>query len=148
LVSPQLRVTSLSTQPALPAPAAATASDPDTRPADSGAGAGEAAGGQPEGGSSSSDGTETAAAAGAAAGGDDCSSGYHIDTLLEVHQLVFDRWQPVWTDFRSSSRTVVLHIPVNGTWRTANYRLQVRRRPGLLQICPYLCSTDPVMHSQ
>lgn len=145
-MSPQLRVTSLSTQPALPAPAAATASAPDSRPADSGAGAREAAEGQPEGGSSSN-GAETAAAAGAATGGDDRGSGYHIDTLLEVHQLVFDRWQPVWTDFKSSSRTVVLHIPVNGTWRAANYRLQVRRRPGL-RICSYLYSTDPVMHSQ
>ena len=51
------------------------------------------------------------------------------DTLLEVHQLVFDRWQPVWTDYKHSQRSVVLHIPVNSTWRAAKYRLQVGYPP-------------------
>lgn len=68
-------------------------------------------------------------AAVAAAGGRTCANAGPadgaLDTLLEVHQLVFDRWQPVWTDYKQSRRSVVLHIPVNSSWRTANYRLQV-----------------------
>jgi hypothetical protein len=65
------------------------------------------------------------AAAGGRPDGDAEPADHGNDTLLEVHQLVFNRWQPVWTDFKHSQRSVVLHIPVNSTWRASNYRLQV-----------------------
>ena len=46
--------------------------------------------------------------------------------VLEFQQLVFDRWQPVWTDFRTPSASgCSLHIPVNAAWRASEYRLEV-----------------------
>lgn len=51
------------------------------------------------------------------------------DSLLEIHQLVFDRWQPVYAGTRGGTKTAVLHIPVNDTWQRADYRLQVTPPP-------------------
>lgn len=45
---------------------------------------------------------------------------------LLVHDLTFDKWQPVWTDFRNiTARPSVLHIPVNASWRSSEYRVEV-----------------------
>ena len=128
-MSPQLRVTPITAaQPALPGPSGATGA---AGPSD-GTGSGEAASGEAISGGGEGGGEHGACDALPAAGGENArrdggggDGGCQVDTLLEVHQLVFDRWQPVWTDFRHSARSVVLHIPVNATWRTANYRLQV-----------------------
>lgn len=126
LVSPQLQVTPIAAaQPVPPQRAAA-----DTAAHACGGAVDEEAAGSREG---QAPGAEAAACAAASAtadgGGGDGGAHCPEDTLLEVHQLVFDRWQPVWTDFKRSRRSVVLHIPVNSAWRTATYRLQVCLAP-------------------
>ncbi len=121
LMSPELRVTPIpEAVPPAPDPADGNAASRYSGEAD-----GEASGSKACKGASCEGGRSSKAVAGEAQRDSAGTAACHVDTLLEVHQLVFDRWQPVWTDFKHSSRTVVLNIPVNASWRAADYRLQV-----------------------
>jgi hypothetical protein len=120
LVTPQLQVTHI-------AAAQPLGSEPDARGAD--CGALTEATDAPSASVRATDDMSAASAAGGRQQSDAALAACDSDTLLEVHQLVFDRWQPVWTDYKHSQRSVVLHIPVNSTWRAANYRLQVSIPP-------------------
>ena len=131
LVTPQLHVMHI-------AAAQPLASQPDAGGADCGA-LTEAAD-SARASARAADDMSAASAAGGRQDSDVGSATRDSDTLLEVHQLVFDRWQPVWTDYKHSQRSVVLHIPVNSTWRAANYRLQV-------SIPPAKGSTGILLHS-
>jgi hypothetical protein len=120
LVTPQLQVTHIAA--AQPLASELDASGPDCGPSTKTADAQSAS-------VRATDDMSAASAAGGRQQSDAVSAARENDTLLEVHQLVFDRWQPVWTDYKHSQRSVVLHIPVNSTWRTASYRLQVSTPP-------------------